>query len=124
MPGNMVLLGRVSDQHMLAEFYSMADVTVITSKRETFSMICAESLCCGTPVVGFKAGGPESICIDEYCEFVEYGNIEVLEKAVTNALSKDKFDNISEVAVDKYKKENMFDSYTALYNRLLGERGA
>jgi glycosyltransferase involved in cell wall biosynthesis len=35
-------------------------------------MIVAESLCCGTPVVGFKAGGPESIAIDDYCVFVQF----------------------------------------------------
>jgi glycosyltransferase involved in cell wall biosynthesis len=55
-PKNMILLGKVADQELLAKYYSMADVTLLTSKRETFSMVCAESFCCGTPVVGFKAG--------------------------------------------------------------------
>ena len=41
----------------LAEYYSLVDVTVITSFHETFSMVVAESLSCGTPIVGFKAGG-------------------------------------------------------------------
>ncbi len=34
-------------------------------------MVTAESLCCGTPVVGFTAGGPESIAIDAFSNFVE-----------------------------------------------------
>ena len=43
-------------------------------------MIVAESLCCGTPVVGFKAGAPEQITIKEYSEFSEFGNIEILKE--------------------------------------------
>ena len=65
LPKNIILLGRIKDQVELAKLYSMADVTVLTSKKETFSMVVAESLCCGTPVVGFKAGGPEQIAIKE-----------------------------------------------------------
>ena len=38
-------------------------------------MVTAESLCCGTPVVGFKAGAPEQIAIKEFSEFVEYGDL-------------------------------------------------
>ena len=78
LPENLIYIGRTKDQIELAELYSEADLTVITSKRETFSMITAESLCCGTPVVGFKAGGPESIALSEHSEFVEYGNKEAL----------------------------------------------
>lgn len=61
-PENVVFLGRIMDQNRLAEYYSMADVTLLTSKKETFSMIVAESLCCGTPVVGFKAGEAGTDC--------------------------------------------------------------
>jgi len=62
----------------LARYYSMADVTVLTSKKETYSMVTVESLCCGTPVIGFKAGGPEQIAILEYCRFCEHGDIQTV----------------------------------------------
>ena len=39
-------------------------LTVLTSKRETYGMACAESLACGTPVVAFLAGGTESIALE------------------------------------------------------------
>ena len=70
LPPNMTALGRVEDQELLARYYSMADASILTSKRETFSMVTAESLCCGTPVVGFEAGGPESIALPEFSRFV------------------------------------------------------
>lgn len=120
-PENMLLLGHVADQVMLAQLYSMADVTVIASKRETFSMICAESLCCGTPVVGFKAGAPEMISLPEYSEFVEYGNIGMLEKSVRNALKQEKdLDKISRMSSEVYSNTQMMERYVQVYNKLMG----
>lgn len=116
IPSNVILLGRISDQNELAEYYSMADVTVIASKRETFSMICAESLCCGTPVVGFKAGGPEMISISEFSNFVEYGNIYSLSETLKTFLETNlKTEEISEIAHKKYSKNKMVYEYVSLY---------
>ena len=78
---NVVFMGRIDDQNRLAEIYNMADITILTSKKETYGMVCAESLCCGTPVVGFEAGGTESIALDEFSEFVPYGDIDGLQGA-------------------------------------------
>ena len=113
LPGNVIDVGRVANQLELAAYYSMADLTILTSQRETFSMVCAESLACGTPVVGFKAGAPEQISIPEYSEFVEYGNLDVLQESVMEWLKKDiSLDNhLSEI----YSKEKMADQYIQLY---------
>lgn len=82
LPSNVRCLGFVFDQYSLAEYYVASDLTLMVSKRETFSMPCAESLCCGTPVAGFKAGAPEQISLQEYSEFVSYGNLDELEYTV------------------------------------------
>lgn len=74
LPENCINIGKLENQNLLAEFYSNSDISLITSKKETFSMVVAESLCCGTPVVGFKAGGPESIAKLEFASFVDYPN--------------------------------------------------
>lgn len=120
LPENVINIGRVDNQKMLAEYYSSADITVLPSRKETFSMVTAESLCCGTPVVGFKAGGPETIAIEGYCDFVEYGDIDALEKALNKALEKEYNPlEISEKAIEKYKKQAMTDGYISAYNSLL-----
>ena len=121
LPENVVLLGHIKDQNMLAEYYSQADLTVITSKKETFSMPCAESLCCGTPVAGFQAGGPESISLKEYSDFVEYGNLDKLEWSVRKWLEKDQIDNksIRKEAEERYSNKNMVGAYLKLYEELL-----
>lgn len=120
LPANIKLFGRVYDQDKMALYYSLSEATILVSKAETFSMPVAESLCCGTPVIGFKAGGPESICIDEYCRFVEYGDVEKLKEALTYILERS-FDReeMSKRAIEKYSKKAMADGYVEVYNKLM-----
>lgn len=120
LPENVFFWGKTSSQEELAKLYSAADVTLLTSKRETFSMVTAESLCCGTPVVGFQAGGPESIAIKKYSKFVEYGNTTALCKALEHSLS-NTYDKtgISNEACKKYSMEVMGENYLKLYTQLL-----
>ena len=120
LPKNVINVGRVENQKKLAEYYSAADVTIVTSKRETFSMVTAESLCCGTPVVGFKAGGPETIAIDDYCSFVDYGDFEVLRNELEKFLDNEwNSCEISKRALVKYDKNVMFNNYFDVYRCLV-----
>lgn len=116
VPDNILLLGKVSDQNRLAELYSMADITVIASKRETFSMVCAESLCCGTPVAGFKAGGPEAISLDKNSRFVDYGDLKSLYTAVNDLLREARNgEKISKDASAAYGSRVMSENYINIY---------
>lgn len=115
LPANIHVLGQIQDQHVLAAYYAMADVSLIVSKKETFSMPVAESLCCGTPVVGFKAGGPESICPESIkSNFCENGDVETLVKVLN--LEKPVFDPID--CMQLYSKKSMVDKYLGLYGVL------
>ena len=116
VPPNVILLGKVSDQELLAKYYSMADVTLLTSKKETFSMVTAESLCCGTPVVGFKAGAPEQIAIPEYSSFVDFGDLESLHEEMKKFLAESflKID-IALTSNCKYAKQTMTENYLKIY---------
>lgn len=116
VPENVILLGNIPDQKLLARYYSLADVTVIASKKETFSMIVAESLCCGTPVAGFKAGAPEQIALPQYSSFSEYGDIDDLIEKVKKMLDEKKCsDEICQAARQKYSKEVMASNYIKAY---------
>lgn len=116
VPANMILLGKLNSQELLAKYYSMADLTVIASKRETYSMVCAESLCCGTPVVGFRAGGPEQIAIPQYSNFCDFGSIDSLVNLIQSSLNT-KFDKIhlAKIAEERYSVNNMVNQYIELY---------
>jgi len=121
MPENIINIGRVDNQDELSKYYSAADATVVLSKKETFSMILAESLCSGTPVVGFCAGGPESVAIEKYCDFVEYGDLKSVEEKLRKRLLIKKDDEISARAQEKYDKKVMTENTIKVYLELIGE---
>ena len=85
--------------------------------KETFSMVVAESLCCGTPVVGYQAGAPERIAISKYSCFVEQGNIGLLEIKVrefTNIKWNKK--ELSNEATNTYSNKKMGEEYLKIYS--------
>lgn len=119
LPENIELLGNIDDMDLLSELYSAADLSLVLSKRETFSMPVAESLCCGTRVVGFFSGAPEMIAIPEYSRFVEYGNVDALEDAVRCTLAQETDScAVSEVARKKYSAKIMASEYADIYGEL------
>ncbi len=121
LPKNIITVENTKNQRELAAFYSVADLTLLTSVKETFSMICAESLACGTPVVGFEAGGPETISIKEFSQFVPQGDLEELEHAIKQWLNKKQklAEEISDKARGVYSKEQMYEKYVEIYRGMI-----
>ena len=119
VPENVKLLGEIRDPGELAALYQKAKLTLLTSRWETFSMPCAESLCCGTPVVGFRAGGPESIALPEYTEFVPFGDVDALEGAVRRELETLRDARAIAAAAEIYDAGRMVKELEELYGSLL-----
>lgn len=121
LPDNVVLLGEVKDQEELAALYGRSRISLLLSRRETFSMPCAESLCCGTAVAGFRAGAPEQISMLEYSEFVEYGDLDALENTLRRWLNRRDLDTgkIAYEACKRYSVETMVKNFIEIYGRLL-----
>lgn len=74
VPFETVNVGFIHNKKQLAQFYSAANVTLIPSTEETFSNTAAESVSCGTPIVGFQVGaipeiaqGPRgrAVCVND-----------------------------------------------------------
>lgn len=122
LPSNILLWGRANGQKELATLYSAAKATVIVSERETFSMVTAESLCCGTPVVGFVAGGPESIAIPQYTKFVKYGKVDLLRKSLQNFITmKWNKETIAKDSKRIYAREVMTKNYINVYKQFIDD---
>lgn len=120
LPVNVQLWGRARSRKELALLYSAADLSLLLSRRETFSMVTAESLCCGTPVVGFKTGGAESIALVNYTDFVEYGNVRSLIDAIIRVSNLNI--NKNKIMIEAYKRfdsKQMSINYSNVYDELV-----
>ncbi len=51
LPKSVIAIERTENTHELATLYTLADVLVNASKEETFGMVPAEAMACGTPVI-------------------------------------------------------------------------
>jgi len=120
VPSNLVAVGRTENQEQLAKWYSLADISLITSKIENFPTVCLESLCCGTPVVGFDGGGTAETAPDGYGVFVSYGDMSALEAMVQHALNGGLCGKEACTAFGQsiYSKEEMVQRYIDLYSRI------
>ena len=121
-PENVIPMGKVMDQQRLATLYTLADCFVICSEKETFSMTCAESLCCGTPVAGFCSGAPETVFMPPYARFAPYGDLEALENYVKMQLNAG-YDRVklAKNMQDLYSRDNMYRQYMETYEEMIGE---
>lgn len=54
---NIHHFGKITDEQFLAQVYASADFFVIPSLEDNLPNTVLESLCCGTPVLGFDVGG-------------------------------------------------------------------
>jgi N-acetyl sugar amidotransferase len=118
-PPNVILLAPILDPKELARYYALADLFLLTSQRETFSLTCAESLACGTPIVGYDSGGPVEVAPEPYGYFVPVGDVDGLTSLVSEAYRKKlqlaKSDDCTAYARSHYSKERMFNDYLRLY---------
>lgn len=122
MPTNVIIWGQAKSQDELAQLYSESDMTLLLSRRETFSMVTAESLCCGTPVVGFQAGGPESIALPVASKFVRYGNCNDLIECLKTPFQSNSEVGFSDDAKITYGSKTMANHYLNIYRGLCSSK--
>lgn len=118
---NLIVLPNISGVNLLAELYSAADIFLLCSKKETFSLTCAESLCCGTRVIGYKCGAPETI-FNSFAQFVDQGNLDELEKQIQKTLNTPWTMEMRQKCAEESKRcygiGNMVNSYFRLYEEI------
>lgn len=118
-PDNLIALPLLKDQRELAAYYSIADLTLLPSRKETFSLVTVESLACGTPVLGFDSGAPVEVAPKGYGHFVKYGDLDSLSRSLEEFLDGELVFHSKEACVEfsssNYSKEKMFEGYMSLY---------
>ncbi len=66
---------------------SQSHVLIVNSNFETFSIICAEALLCGIPVIATKCGGPESFLNDKSGILIDIDNKKQLTTAMESIIN-------------------------------------
>ena len=118
-------LGRLSNDRILSMAYSAADVFVIPSLQESFGQTVTESMACGTPVVGFDAGGiPDMVRPGVTGYLAPVGDSAELAKQIRRVL--DDVDgwpamsaNCRRIAVEEYSFNVQAERYAAFYKTLV-----
>lgn len=87
--GASVVLPFQDTPEAMARCYRAADLTVVPSEYETFGLVAAESVCCGTPVVAFATGGLTDVIQPGICGWLApTGNTEELAAAISQAFDR------------------------------------
>ncbi len=114
---NVISYEVIKDQTKLAEFYSLANITLQLSRKETFSLVAAESIACGTPVLGFESGATKEV-IGQNGMLIEYGNTEKIKRILLD-FEKSGFPRIvDEADTLRFTKKVMFKKYFNIYNEV------
>jgi len=114
---NISFIGPIYCDETMATIYTFCDVTLVLSRSETFCLPVAESLSCGTPVVGFKCGGAENIALSKYSKFSEFGDIdEIIKNIAVVSKMKNNSSKIAAEAKKVYSKKNMIDGYITVFS--------
>lgn len=118
LPKNILAIPRTENKDELAELYSVANVFVNLSTEETFGLVVAEAMACGTPAIVYNSTAcPEIVSyektgyiasphkITEICDYIE------LIKSGNKNYTSECFEHIS----INYNIESMLKQYLDLY---------
>ncbi|WP_419958346.1 N-acetyl-alpha-D-glucosaminyl L-malate synthase BshA [Psychrobacillus psychrotolerans] len=118
---DVLFLGK---QENLSELYSIADLMLLLSEKESFGLVLLEAMACGVPCIGTNVGGiPEVITNGENGFIVELGDwkkvaehgVEVLQNP---SLHKQIVDRSLEVIRDRFSSKSIVEQYEEMYERV------
>lgn len=102
----------------VGDFYSDCSVFVCSSETETFSIVTAEALCSGVPVVSTKCGGPDDMIKDENGILVEVNNVDQMAEALDYVYKNyDKYNRslIADEAKRKFGSDSIIEVQKKIY---------
>lgn len=96
---------------------------ILCSKYETFSIVTAEALACGVPVIISKCGGPEEFVTEDNGIILNDCEPETIAAAIETIKHRSyNFLQIQREIKNKFSSEAVADKLTSIYNTILNER--
>ncbi|MEK5270439.1 N-acetyl-alpha-D-glucosaminyl L-malate synthase BshA [Aeribacillus sp. FSL K6-8394] len=121
---HVLFLGK---QENLDQLYSISDLKLLLSEKESFGLVLLEAMACGVPCIGTRIGGiPEVIEDHKTGYIVELGDIEdTAEKSIRLLEDQTLHQKMSENAIllvrEKFHSEKIVSTYEQIYFELLSE---
>lgn len=125
LPKNIIGIPRTENIQELVLLYSAADIVLNLSVEETFGLTTVEGFACGTPGIVYNCTASPELITKETGLVVEKNNITDLKNAIFQIISKGKNHYSSacrERAVNYYNKEDRYNEYIQLYNKILNQQ--
>lgn len=125
LPNNIIGLKKTESIEELAELYSMANVYFNASVEESFGLTTLEALACGTPAIVYNKTALPEVIDDKVGWIIEQGNINGLIKIIREmkiepiSIKEERKKNCREKAEKLYNKNDKFEDYFKLYEKLL-----
>ncbi|MCH1624722.1 N-acetyl-alpha-D-glucosaminyl L-malate synthase BshA [Fredinandcohnia quinoae] len=121
---DVLFLGK---QENVEELYSISDLKLLLSEKESFGLVLLEAMACGVPAVGTNIGGIPEVINDGYngylCEIGDYE--EVASKSIQLLKNENLHKEISSNAVmsveGKFNSKKIVNEYEDLYFSILNK---
>ncbi|MGA9225992.1 MAG: N-acetyl-alpha-D-glucosaminyl L-malate synthase BshA [Mesobacillus sp.] len=120
----ILLLGK---QERVEELYSLSDLMLLLSEKESFGLVALEAMACGVPCIGTNVGGiPEVIVNGETGYICELGDIKTITEKAVEILSNEEIHqrfsaNSMERAEKRFSAEQIVSEYENIYYQLVGQ---
>ena len=120
LPKNYIPIGYVSNQEVLTQYYSLADLFVFPSLLDTMPNACLEALSCGSPLLCFNISGMPYMADDTVMTLVESMNVDQMVEVIKNTKRKTRetIDACRNYAIKRFDSQKYYEKLESLMNSL------
>ena len=118
--GNTVFFEGQKNNSEVYDYLKQCDFLVVNSRYETFSLICAEAMSCGKPVIATRCGGPEEFVTEQTGILIPVDDPEKLRAAIFTLISEPgKFqkDIIRKYSEEHFSSKNAASLFEKVYQK-------
>lgn len=115
-----IILTGYMDIKEIIEYYTISDLTVITSTSEGFGMPFIESFACGVPVLAFEDLDAVKDLYNEKCvKLVKERDVDALAKGIVDALNSPWDSSFIKEWSKQFSWDNIISQYLEVYNNVI-----
>lgn len=125
LPEGIIGIYKTDSQAELAELYTTANIFVNGSFEETFGLVTAEAMACGTPVIVYNSTACPEIVKPEVGYVIPVSDVNAMKDAILLQKGKSEVEKTKQseyctkYALENFDKRNKFNEYVDMYDKIL-----